>query len=120
MQLAGQALFYPPNVAGWDDTRWLDTATYRARWAIVSYAIRHKVLDSDKAKLPNDPLKLMRRAEAFWGNPSLTGHTHAELTRFVKHALHDADDNWKKRSYPAMIENALRQLLASSPDLQTC
>src|SRR6266487_2158493 len=79
MQLAGQALFYPPNVSGWDDSRWLDTATYRARWAIVSYAIRHKVLDSDKAKLPNDALKLMHRAEGFWGNPALTGHTHAQL-----------------------------------------
>ena len=26
---AGQQLFYPPNVAGWNDTRWLDTATLR-------------------------------------------------------------------------------------------
>jgi uncharacterized protein (DUF1800 family) len=120
MQLAGQALFYPPNVAGWDDTRWLDTATYRARWAIASYAIRPKVLDSNKTKLPNDPLKLMRRAESFWGNPSLTGHTHAQLQRFAKSALGDADDRWKKRAYPALIENALRQLLAASPDLQTC
>jgi uncharacterized protein (DUF1800 family) len=120
MQLAGQALFYPPNVAGWDDTRWLDTATYRARWSIASYAIRPKVLDSDKAKLPNDPLKLMRRAESFWGNPSLTGHTHAQLQRFARSALGDADERWKKRAYPALIENALRQLLAASPDLQTC
>jgi uncharacterized protein (DUF1800 family) len=120
MRLAGQALFYPPNVAGWDDTRWLDTATYRARWAIASYAIRPNVLDSDKAKLPNDPHKLMRRAESFWGNPSLTGHTHAQLQRFAKSALGDADDRWKRRAYPALIENGLRQLLAASPDLQTC
>ena len=118
-QLAGQQLFYPPNVSGWDDSRWLDTATYRARWAIASHAIRPKVLDSDKAKLPNDALKLMHRAEGFWGNPALTGHTHAQLMRFVKNALRDADDHWKKRAYPAMIENALRQLLAASPDLQT-
>ncbi|HEY6149532.1 MAG TPA: DUF1800 domain-containing protein [Gaiellaceae bacterium] len=119
MQLAGQALFYPPNVAGWDDTRWLDTATYRARWAIASHAIRPKVLDSDKAKLPANAAKLMQRAESFWGHPSLTGHTHSQLNHFVKSALRDADDHWKKRSYPALIENALRQLLASSPDLQT-
>jgi uncharacterized protein (DUF1800 family) len=120
LSLAGQQLFYPPNVSGWDDARWLDTATYRARWAIASYAIRHKVLDSDKAKLPNDAAKLMHRAESFWGHPSLTGHTHAQLTRFVKNSLHDADEHWKKRAYPALIENALRQLLATSPDLQTC
>src|SRR5438270_2325681 len=31
-ELAGQQLFYPPNVAGWDETRWLDTATFRGRW----------------------------------------------------------------------------------------
>ncbi len=26
----GQRLFRPPNVAGWDDDRWLDTSTWRA------------------------------------------------------------------------------------------
>jgi len=119
MQLAGQSLFYPPNVAGWDDTRWLDTATFWARWEIASHAIRKRALDADKAKLPADSVKLTQRAEHFLGNPTVTGHTHAELKRFVKLALSDADDHWKKRSYPALIENALRQLLASSPDLQT-
>jgi uncharacterized protein (DUF1800 family) len=120
MSLAGQQLFYPPNVAGWDDARWLDTATYRARWIIAAYAIRPHVLKSDKAKLPNDAAKLLRRAEAFLGEPTLTSHTHAELKRFAKRALSDAHSQWKKEQYPALIENALRQLLAASPDLQTC
>src|SRR6202012_2956949 len=31
---AGQQVFYPPNVAGWDETKWLDTATGRGRWWI--------------------------------------------------------------------------------------
>ena len=39
---AGQVLFWPPNVSGWDDTRWLDTSRMRARWNIVDY-----VLDDD-------------------------------------------------------------------------
>jgi uncharacterized protein (DUF1800 family) len=120
MSLAGQQLFYPPNVAGWDDSRWLDTATYRARWMIASHAIRPHVLDSDKARLPNDAAKLMRRAEKFFGNPVVTGQTHAQLKRFTARALRDASATWKKEQYPALIENALRQLLASSPDLQTC
>src|SRR5207253_5590645 len=38
--MAGQQLFYPPNVAGWDDSRWLDTATWRGRWWIAQYALR--------------------------------------------------------------------------------
>jgi len=120
MGLAGQQLFYPPNVAGWDDARWLDTATYRARWMIAAHAIRPHVLDSDKAKLPNDADKLLSRAQAFFGDPGLTSQTHAELKGFARRALGDATARWKKEQYPALIENALRQLLASSPDLQTC
>jgi uncharacterized protein (DUF1800 family) len=119
MQLSGMSLFYPPNVAGWDDTRWLDTATYHARWEIASRAIRPHVLDSDKAKLPANATKLIRNAEHLLGNPTVTAQTHSALKHFVKTALADADSHWKKESYPALIENALRQLLAASPDLQT-
>ena len=31
-----QRLFVPPNVAGWEDDRWLDTGTWRARWLTAS------------------------------------------------------------------------------------
>ena len=34
---AGQQLFYPPNVSGWDFSRWLDTSTIKARWEMASY-----------------------------------------------------------------------------------
>src|SRR5436190_914125 len=119
MSLAGQELFYPPNVAGWDDSRWLDTATFRARWMIANHAIRPHVLDSDKVRLPDDAAKLMSRAEAFFGGPAITRQTRNELKRFTRRALANATAQWKKEQYPAMVENALRQLLASSPDLQT-
>ena len=36
---AGQRLFYPPNVSGWDDNRWLDTSRMRARWLLVTDAL---------------------------------------------------------------------------------
>ena len=120
MSLAGQELFYPPNVAGWDDSRWLDTATFRARWMIASHAIRPHELDSDKARLPDDVAKLMSRAETFLGKPAITAQTRNELKRFTRRSLANATAQWKKEQYPALIENALRQLLASSPDLQTC
>jgi len=32
----------------------------------------------------------------------------------------DANASWKRRSYPVLITNALRQLVATSPDFQTC
>ena len=37
---AGQRLYYPPDVSGWDDKRWLDTNTVRARWDIVNEVLR--------------------------------------------------------------------------------
>ena len=36
--MSGQRLFMPPNVSGWDDERWLDTATFRGRWEVANYA----------------------------------------------------------------------------------
>ena len=119
MSLAGQQLFYPPNVAGWDDTRWLDTATFRARWEIAGYAIRPRVLKENAKHVPHRADKLVERARALLGEPTLTGPTEAALMRFAKRSLADADAEWKKRQYPPLIENALRQLLATAPDLQT-
>ena len=42
---AGQRLFYPPDVSGWDDSRWLDTSTIRGRFELVSRALADRVLD---------------------------------------------------------------------------
>jgi uncharacterized protein (DUF1800 family) len=120
LSLAGHQLFYPPNVAGWDDTRWLDTATFRARWEIAAYAIRPRMLKDDAKHVPHDAQKLVHRAHALLGHPTLTGHTEATLARFAKRAMADANADWNKRSYPPLVENALRQLLATAPDLQTC
>jgi len=46
---AGQRLFYPPNVAGWDESRWLDTQTYRARWAVAAAVLKPFALDPAQA-----------------------------------------------------------------------
>ena len=43
--MPGQQLFWPPNVSGWDDTRWLDTSRMRARWLIVTYALEDHYVD---------------------------------------------------------------------------
>ena len=36
---AGQRLYYPPDVAGWDDRLWLDTSTTLGRWRVVDVAL---------------------------------------------------------------------------------
>jgi hypothetical protein len=117
--LAGQQLFYPPNVAGWDDTRWLDTASWRGRWWIAEAALDPYALDPEHAKKPDNAKKLLASALAFWHEPPLEKPTRQALQTFTHRALGDAaGDDWKKQQYPPMVANALRQLIAVSPELQ--
>jgi uncharacterized protein (DUF1800 family) len=118
--MAGQQLFYPPNVAGWDDTRWLDTATWRGRWWIAQYVLDRKALDPEHSHQPYDPKELLAGACAFWHNPPLGADTRHALLTFAHRALGDAKGaDWKRRQYPVMVQNALRQLIAVSPELQS-
>ena len=118
--MAGQQLFYPPNVAGWDDSRWLDTARWRGRWWIAQQALNPYALDPGKAKQPYDAQKLIHDAVGFWRNPALGPGTPAALQTFVHNALADAKkDKWKQQQYPPMAQNALRHLIAVSPEFQT-
>jgi uncharacterized protein (DUF1800 family) len=115
---AGQQLFYPPNVAGWDDERWLDTASFHARWNIAAHVLRPAVRKTSE-KAPYKADQLLEQALAFWGKPPLSPRTKRALRAFAARALADADSGWKKTQYPPLVENALRQLIAVSPDLQT-
>ena len=120
--LAGQQLFYPPNVAGWDETRWLDTSTYRGRWAaanVIAGPRSHDPQSAGPGWRKYSAKQLVNRALRFWGSPTVSPATYSELLAFAQRALADAVDDWQKDSYPLMIENALRQLIAVSPDLQT-
>src|SRR5262245_37871309 len=107
-QQAGQQLFYPPDVGGWDDTRWLDTSTFRARWFIAAVAQADAPTPSDS---PSDPAKLVDRALAFWGTPTLTTTTQGLLKAFATAQL-------RRKIDAGNVETALRRLVASSPDLQ--
>ncbi|HWB23560.1 MAG TPA: DUF1800 domain-containing protein [Gaiellaceae bacterium] len=120
-QLSGQQLFYPPNVAGWDDTRWLDTATFRGRWIGAGRVLQNRTLNPNRprAGTPATADELVQAALAFWNQPLLSNETVVHLTAFATRALGDAKADWEQKAYPVLIENALRQLIAVSPDLQT-
>jgi len=105
---AGQQLFYPPDVGGWDDTRWLDTATFRARWFIAA-VVQGADTPTDT---PTDPAQIVQRAIQFWGNPTVTPTTQGLLASFAHAQL-------KRNARPGDVETALRRLVASAPDLQT-
>jgi uncharacterized protein (DUF1800 family) len=116
---AGQRLFYPPNVAGWDDSRWLDTASFRGRWDIANYAFEKSSRDDKSRKLPKTAAKLYAAAHASWVAPHLSAGTQKLLQAFVARALDDAKEKWEQDAYPPLVFNALRQLVAVSPDFQT-
>jgi uncharacterized protein (DUF1800 family) len=121
---AGQQLFSPPNVAGWDDQRWLDTATWRGRWRAVTTAMAPWELKDNAAYLQQiggaeTAEQAVDRALAFWGAPTITDATRAQLVAFAADCDRLADRNHKRKAYPRMRQNALRQLIAASPDYQT-
>jgi uncharacterized protein (DUF1800 family) len=120
---AGQRLFYPPNVSGWDDTRWLDTNSFRGRWSIANEALDKVTLEQKKGqkapKAPSDADGIVDGALALFGNPTIRPETRAALLSFARGSLKGAT-GWKADAYPPLVMNAVRQLLAVSPDLHTC
>jgi uncharacterized protein (DUF1800 family) len=118
---AGQRLFYPPDVSGWDDSRWLDTSTIRGRFDVVSRALADHVLDGDAVDDYDEtetPEAAVAAARAWTGDPSLTSETVGLLTAFAADALAGAG-GWQLSTYRGLRQNALRQLILASPDCQT-
>jgi uncharacterized protein (DUF1800 family) len=125
-ELAGQQLFYPPNVAGWDDSAWLDTSRWRGRFMIAAYATNAADGETGtvdpKQPYPagEDPETAVARAIDFLSNPSVPAGTRAALVSFAGSCLPAKMASWQQSPYRAIRQNALRQLLATSPDLQVC
>ncbi|OLE37486.1 MAG: hypothetical protein AUG48_04325 [Actinobacteria bacterium 13_1_20CM_3_68_9] len=119
--LAGQQLFDPPNVAGWDETRWLDTSTLRGRWTAVTEIVRAEELDPGRYDhTAEGPRAAVDRALRYWGGPTITKTTRAQLERFGRRVENAIDADWKDGYYRGLRQNALRMLVATAPDLETC
>ncbi len=116
---AGQMLFWPPNVSGWDDTRWLDTSRLRARWNIVDYVLDPIAVDAwgGSYSTTETAQEALDRATAAWGSPAMRDEHRAELLDFAKRSEKLAVANWQQGPYRAMRQNALLQLIGVSPDL---
>jgi uncharacterized protein (DUF1800 family) len=122
---AGQQLFYPPNVSGWDFTRWLDTSTARARWEMASY-VTAKSYVNPWPGANETPYSATEQAPAalasaftYWGSPALSGESSQVLAAFAQQCLEGvAVAEWQQSPYRAIRQNALRMLIATSPDMQ--
>jgi len=118
---AGQQLFYPPDVSGWDDSRWLDTGTVRGRFDVVSEALSDRYLDGDAVDNYDETETAgaaVTAARAWAGDPNLTAETVGVLTAFAANALAGAG-GWQLSTYRGLRQNALRLLILASPDYQT-
>ena len=111
----GQVLYYPPDVSGWDDKRWLDTNTTLGRWEAVVMALEGDTADPNADYPPETPNEALKQARVFWGAPTLTTGGVAALNTFAHDAIAADAADWQRASR----QNALRQLIAGCPDYQT-
>ncbi len=120
--LSGQMLFQPPNVAGWDEARWLDTATICGRWKAANTSLQDQEIETDDASydITETPEAAVSSAIAFWGGPVITPETRGRLLAFSQRCADGIEHRWQERSYRVLRQNALRMLVATSPDFQTC
>lgn len=118
----GQRLFAPPNVAGWDYSQWLDTARWSGRFTAVNYALHGTTLDPSSKRYPADetPTQALARALASWGNPHLGRPTRDSLLQFSRHAERLIKADWEQVTYRILRQNALRALIPTTPEWQTC
>ncbi len=121
--LTGQRLFEPPNVAGWDAERWIDTATWRGRWLAANTVLDGTSLDDNETTgalhVGLTAAQAVDRALDALGRPTLTPATRAALEDFAADARRVADRPWKLAPFSVLKHNALLMLIATSPDLHT-
>jgi Protein of unknown function (DUF1800) len=121
---AGQQLFYPPNVSGWDFTRWLDTSTAKARWEMASYVTSETYPNpwppegQPQYSATESSAEALSSALAYWANPPLSEESEQCIATFAKSCLKEPLAKWEQSPYRAMRQNALRMLIATSPDMQ--
>jgi uncharacterized protein (DUF1800 family) len=118
--IAGQRVFRPPNVAGWDEERWMDTSTFRGRWVAANEIAGRDSVDPE-ADYDEDetPRLAVNRALRFWGGPRVSAGTRKGLERYAAAVQRAATEDWQQGTYRALRQNALRLLIATSPDMQT-
>ena len=116
----GQQLFLPPNVSGWDDGRWLDTSTMKARWTAAAYALEGNNFDPWNDSYPEEETvdEALNSALGAWGWPALRAEQQNELVGLATRVERRVAAPWQQQPYLAMRQNALRQLIAVSPDMQ--
>lgn len=119
---AGQRLFQPPNVAGWDYRHWLDTSRWSGRFTAVTYAMHGRVLNPDSRSYPvhENAAQAVSAALRYWHDPPLSSATRRNLLAFSRRAQRGITADWEQVSFRILRQNALRALIPTTPEWQTC
>lgn len=114
-QMAGQLLYVPPDVSGWDDERWLDTARLQARWEMVHELIRPAV-NALEHPYPNGetPEAAVDRALDSWSHPPLPDAERSELLEFATRS-EDLAGAGQQGEFRRLRQAGLMQLIGVSP-----
>ena len=121
-ELTGQRLFEPPNVAGWDYEHWLDTSRWSGRFTAVNYALMSAMINPESKRYPakESAAEAVATALKFWDAPDLSPATHRSLHQFSRRAQRMMTADWEQVPYRVMRQNALRALIPTTPEWQTC
>jgi hypothetical protein len=117
--MSGQMLFYPPNVSGWNDRAWLDTSSLYGRWYLANEALQvDEQTSADYSGSTETGAQALATAIAHIGSPALSDGTIAALQAFAD--LPAPVGEAGGASFRALRQNALRILVATSPDYEVC
>ncbi|OJU94366.1 MAG: hypothetical protein BGO23_02860 [Solirubrobacterales bacterium 67-14] len=112
---AGQRLFNPPDVAGWDDSHWLDTARMQARWEMTNAVIRPAVAALARPYPPTETTGVaVEKAIASWNNPDLEQGELDEMADFAERTAALANQPGEYSNFRRLRQAGLQQLVGVS------
>jgi uncharacterized protein (DUF1800 family) len=121
---AGQQLFYPPDVSGWNDAAWLDTSRWLARFQLPMYAFNPvdrwagAVDPWGGYSATEDADTALANAMDSLHNPAIGADARQALRDFARRCLPATMTSLEESVWRGMRQNALRQLIATCPDYQ--
>jgi Protein of unknown function (DUF1800) len=119
---AGQVIGQPPNVAGWNDRAWLNTSTHAARWSMAAQVVRWGSATSAGYRGKTEsPAEAAEAALGYWGGPTLSTDTRRALSAVGAETWAPrtpGDQYGSLENFLAQRQNAMRLLVAASPDFQ--
>ena len=120
-QETGQVLFQPPNVSGWNYADWLDTARWAGRLIAVNTALEDRTINTNSVHYPSGetPSQAVANALHYWGEPTLSARTRANLEEFSRRVQRGITATWEVLPYREIRQNALRAMIPMTPDWQT-